>query len=1388
MVAFEHFRAVNSARWARLAVGLWALAWATPAFAATGTWSGSAGATWTTGTTNWSNVTGTPWDSTNGPSNSAVFNTAGATPTVSGTVWVNAITFSNTANISGGTIALAGSGPTITASANATIASILTGSAGLTKAGNSTLTLAAANTYTGNTSINGGGITLDFSGASSPATNIVATTSTLTMGGTGAFGASSALNLSGKASTVNSQTFNGLTLNAGAAAIALTANVTANPLLLSVGTITRNTGATLNITQPTGTISGSNGLITTSANSSGILGGWTTVGGANWAVANSGSGITAFSGYTNDTWAAGNNTTVTTGTTVADGATTNSLRFSAAGANTVTLSGSATISSGGILVTTPVGNNLTQISGGSLRGASGADLVVHQYNTSNGLTIGSIIADNGSATGLTKTGGGAVALSAANTFSGDTRVNSGTLTLGNVQALQNSTFDTQIGTVGTLSFGVLTSSTFGNVEGSNALSLAGVSNFTFGGNNQATALGAWFSGVPNNATVTKTGTGLFTVGNNVTITSGQTLNIDGPMTINGFLQLGSFGGGTTSTINHTKGVLIANLTNGPLFIGHSTTGIYNLSGGTIDLNGGSANKDIRLGNQNPGANGIFNLTSGTILGSNGALNIAFRANTQGSYSQSGGSATFGTVSVGAGGSGTAAATVSGGVLTATTLNVATTGTTVGGFTLSGSGTLNLGGVATVGTGVASTGTLNVNGGQVNFTTTAANITAGANGVVNVSGGSLSNQTAVAGTVVVSAPMTIGSGGLMIANSSGAGRWLQLSGNLSGTGGITVNMDNSNTFVLTGSNTFAGGITSNTGYFGNNTATAIPIGAAISLGGFWGLGANATIGSLTGSGLIFGGTTAQVLTVGYGNTSSTFAGTIQDNNAIVKTGSGTLTLSGAVSQYGGTTINGGRLAIASTGALSGTAGSVTINGGELKYNSSTTLTRPIVFTAGTISGTGTIGTAVTAGAGDILSPGNSPGTQSYTSGLTLGQGGQYTWEINNWAGSAGSGYDQLAVSGSALNVTATSGSTFTIAVTGVTAGDISGAVPGFSAASGTGTSFTIATSAAGITNFDKTKFTVDTTAFTNNNSLPTSAGFWLTTNAGRTSLILNYAPSATRSLAAATSAAQIIVGGTATITAGVINAGNPANSPDALSFTGLAVGNGVSLGATSGSGITAGGTSATSGAFTTLTAGTFSFTPSVATATNTNIGTNALTGSTSAATVTVLDHATSSLSGTGAVLSAVLDLGTWDYGSQTWTSGSNTGTFFISNLASLAGASLTADLSLTNYTANSDGFSTNLSTYADILGAQSSPFTITFDPTSFGTSGTQTKTFTLTMADKTGLSGGTSTNTLTVTANVVVVPEPGALAIAGIGTGMTIAGWFASKRRRMHRVKISSTLC
>jgi autotransporter-associated beta strand protein len=136
------------------------------------------------------------------------------------------------------------------------------------------------------------------------------------------------------------------------------------------------------------------------------------------------------------------------------------------------------------------------------------------------------------------------------------------------------------------------------------------------------------------------------------------------------------------------------------------------------------------------------------------------------------------------------------------------------------------------------------------------------------------------------------------------------------------------------------------------------------------------------------------------------------------GSGIQIFSGSHSYTNSTTISGGRLEIASAGSINSTSG-VTVNGttAEFKYNSATTLSQPLTLTQGILSGTGTIGTAVSVGSGATLSPGNSPGTQAFTSGLTWLSGGTYDWEINDAVSTRGGnpGWDLLDVTGGTLNL-------------------------------------------------------------------------------------------------------------------------------------------------------------------------------------------------------------------------------------------------------------------------------------------------------------------------------------------------------------------------------------
>ena len=77
-------------------------------------------------------------------------------------------------------------------------------------------------------------------------------------------------------------------------------------------------------------------------------------------------------------------------------------------------------------MTSTVNTAGSNISGGTLEGAAGGDLVVIQ-NSPQPFTINSAIANNTSATGLTKSGSGTLLLYGANAYSGPTYVNGGTL-------------------------------------------------------------------------------------------------------------------------------------------------------------------------------------------------------------------------------------------------------------------------------------------------------------------------------------------------------------------------------------------------------------------------------------------------------------------------------------------------------------------------------------------------------------------------------------------------------------------------------------------------------------------------------------------------------------------------------------------------------------------------------------------------------------------------------------------------------------------------------------------------------------------------------------------------------------------------------------------------
>ena len=170
------------------------------------------------------------------------------------------------------------------------------------------------------------------------------------------------------------------TVNPGASAVAswTGAGATAANGAITLTAITRQVGGTLDV--ETNTQGGFlNTITTTTANNNGILGGWATCNASDWAV---GTTLLALApgGYQADVnpadWGTTSNVTLNASTSsdVGDGTNINSLRLTAT--STVTLDGTLTLASGGLLVT---GSGATAITGGTLMGGSGADLIVQQY-------------------------------------------------------------------------------------------------------------------------------------------------------------------------------------------------------------------------------------------------------------------------------------------------------------------------------------------------------------------------------------------------------------------------------------------------------------------------------------------------------------------------------------------------------------------------------------------------------------------------------------------------------------------------------------------------------------------------------------------------------------------------------------------------------------------------------------------------------------------------------------------------------------------------------------------------------------------------------------------------------------------------------------------------
>lgn len=384
----------------------------------------------------------------------------------------------------------------------------------------------------------------------------------------------------------------------------------------------------------------------------------------------------------------------------------------------------------------------------------------------------------------------------------------------------------------------------------------------------------------------------------------------------------------------------------------------------------------------------------TLTNALSAAGLLFNVNNGGNYTLSGSTLTLTTpamivadnnATISSGLAGGAGLTKTGpGILTLSGANTYTGGTTIS------MGTLKMGGGSALSSGsvtIKASGTLDLNAYSV--------------GAVTVNGGVIDNSVGSDGHI---GALTL-NGSAIISDTGGGWNGIN-SSTVTGTGNL----------VLAGKAWAAGPITMNmTGYlvisnsaqfdtYGVVTFGANVAGVNIVSNGIFHANGAETVRSLSGDATakVWLGSPVTVNQI----TAGTFAGVISGGNALTKTGVGVLTLTGANTYAGGTTISVGTLQV------DGTTGSGTV----------------IVGNTATLAGTGTVKGATTIQSGGTLASGDAGiGTLAFAGALTLNAGSKTVLELSKNGSLAN---DRVAVTGALAlggTLTVTNISTNTLAL-------------------------------------------------------------------------------------------------------------------------------------------------------------------------------------------------------------------------------------------------------------------------------------------------------------------------------------------------------------------------
>ncbi len=890
-----------------------------------------------------------------------------------------------------------------------------------TKTGAGTLVMTGAANYTGSTELRGGTLKVDYTSG-----GVLSNASAPSFSG-------GSLYLLGNTSGSTSQTLGGVTIGTGGGAIVVDANggtgttlalgaVSTFPVagsaldikLIGAGNTVTTTGSTV-----TNGLLG-NGRVTLRDNAGNIdfvgLSG-TTVQASTYTVGLPASGSTSTANYSQT-----DNASVTTSETV------NALKLgtSTTGQSLAISSGQQlTLTSGSLLFT---GANDYAITGGTLVSTTStdSDLVIHNYGTGN-LTVNSVIANGVGASTLTKTGTGTLTLGSTNTFTGATYVNGGKLAI---------TANDQLGAAATGAAMELNGGTLAT-SGTFALDNAGANKraILVGGNGGGIEVSSGtltVSGAIDAAgEITKSGSGV------LLLTAANTLN--GGVVINdGTLRLGIAGaGGQTSLklgssntptlqlngFSMAVNGLVSSNSNAVIESGSATAGtdtitVFNGADNTYagTLRNGST-RALALAKTGAGTlalSGVNTYTGSTTI-SNGILSVGSIGDggVAGNLGQASAAATNlvfsdGTLQyTGANAISNRAFTLtgntSGTIDTANNLSlVGATGTaTNGNLIKTGSGALTLTGVNTyTGSTTVTSGSLVIGASgslvsgntltlEASGTADFANVaqTLGAVSNANTANNAL-NFSASTGTVTLGSlsgagntrfgsDATITSGGISAGTVTTVGLLTtDISGGTVGTGSLSAGTVSGGATTVTG----AAGITTQ-----NNGTTTVGGVATIGTlsGGTANLnGATSAITTLSGGTVNLGASTALTVSAG------TYAGGVSGGGSLTKAGSGTLTLTGANSYTGSTTVSAGTLSLhAASGAALANTSSLTIDSGatvSLGAASQIAATANLTLAGGTLALGGfnqTLGTLDLSGASTLNFSGTSTLAFADSSALT-----------------------------------------------------------------------------------------------------------------------------------------------------------------------------------------------------------------------------------------------------------------------------------------------------------------------------------------------------------------------------------------------------------------------